>query len=185
MSSTLHPPPPAREQLCKRYCSNKHTHSSGTRGASTAPRTIWRCGTSRRVSDSVADLLGVRHGEPTGSKEPGAPRSQGLQVQTSFKSVQSLSFSVPPGREVRTSRMDVNVLPLVDHCPSPSVGFTSRGQRPLRLDLRALSAGTQDRGRGGRWGSVLTPGAPPRPFRTHCSRLGPGYALCSAPILEF
>jgi hypothetical protein len=155
------PPPPAREQLCNRYCSNKHTHNS------------------------VADLLGVRHGEPTGSKEPGAPRSQGLQVQTSFKSVQSLSFSVPPGREVRTSRMDVNVLPLVDHCPSPSVGFTSRGQRPLRLDLRALSAGTQDRGRGGRWGSVLTPGAPPRPFRTHCSRLGPGYALCSAPILEF
>jgi len=26
MSSTLHPPPRAREQLCNRYCSDKHTH---------------------------------------------------------------------------------------------------------------------------------------------------------------
>ena len=31
MSSPLPPPPPrAREQLCNRYCSNKHTHTHGT-----------------------------------------------------------------------------------------------------------------------------------------------------------
>ena len=33
------------------------------------PRPIWRCGTPRRVSDSVGDVLGVRCGEQTGSKE--------------------------------------------------------------------------------------------------------------------
>ncbi len=28
MSSPLHPPPPPREQLCNRYCSNNHTLSA-------------------------------------------------------------------------------------------------------------------------------------------------------------
>ena len=43
-------------------------------------RPIWIFMTPRRVSDSVRDVLGVRRGEPTGSKEkePGAPRSQQL-----------------------------------------------------------------------------------------------------------
>ena len=42
------------------------------------PRPIWRGGTPRRVSGSVGEVLGVRRGEPTGSKEPGAPRPQRL-----------------------------------------------------------------------------------------------------------
>jgi hypothetical protein len=32
-------------------------------------RSNWRCGTPRRVSDSVGDVLGVRREEPTVSKE--------------------------------------------------------------------------------------------------------------------
>jgi hypothetical protein len=41
-------------------------------------RPIWRCGAPRRVIDSVGDVLGVRRGEQTGSKEPGAPRPHKL-----------------------------------------------------------------------------------------------------------
>ena len=37
---------------------------------------IWRYGAPRRVSDSVGDMLGVRRGEPTGSKKPGALNRQ-------------------------------------------------------------------------------------------------------------
>jgi hypothetical protein len=41
------------------------------------PRPTWRGGAPRRVTDSVGDVMGVRRGEPTGSKEPGAPAPSG------------------------------------------------------------------------------------------------------------
>ena len=44
-------------------------------------RPTWRGGAPRRVSDSVGDVLGVRRGEPTGSKKPGAPASIGLKCK--------------------------------------------------------------------------------------------------------
>ena len=75
------------------------------------PQPIWRCRAPLRVSDSVGDVLGVRRGEPTGSKESGVPRTHRPYVQTSFKSVLSLrplsSTRTPPGWEMWTSRMDV------------------------------------------------------------------------------
>ena len=44
-------------------------------------RPTWRGGAPRRVTDSVGDVLGVRRGEPTGSKEPGAPAPSGLKCK--------------------------------------------------------------------------------------------------------
>ena len=44
------------------------------------PRPTWRGGAPRRVTDSVGDVLGVRRGEPTGSKEPGAPPPAALSA---------------------------------------------------------------------------------------------------------
>jgi hypothetical protein len=55
------------------------------------PRPTWRCRAPQRVSDYLGDVLGMRSEEPTGSKEPGDPRPHRSAVQTSFKSVLSLS----------------------------------------------------------------------------------------------
>jgi hypothetical protein len=58
----------------------------------------------QQVSDSVGDVLGVRRGKPTVSKEPGAPRSHWSKVQTSFKSVlslRSLSSTWPGGVDLK------------------------------------------------------------------------------------
>ena len=53
------------------------------------PRPTWRGREPRRVTDSVGDVLGVRRGEPTGSKEsgatgpsPGTPPSPRLKTTT-------------------------------------------------------------------------------------------------------
>jgi hypothetical protein len=91
------------------------------------PRPIWRCGTPRRVSDSVGDVLGVRRGEQTGSK------SQSL-VQTSFKSVLSLRSLTWPGG-----------VDLAEGCYSLGVGDHLETfclpQAPLRSQLESWRAG--------------------------------------------
>ena len=48
-------------------------------------------GAPRRVTDSVGDVLGVRRGEPTGSKEPGAPPPVALSANV-FQICSALEF---------------------------------------------------------------------------------------------
>jgi hypothetical protein len=76
--------------------------------------------------------------------------------------------------------VDTHVLPRPVPLGASPAGKGLLGSTRAR-SLQELRTG----GVGGRW----HPGAPPRPFRTHCSRLGTGYvtgyALPSAPTLEF
>ena len=54
-------------------------------------RPTWRGRAPRRVTDSVGDVLGVRRGEPTGSKEPGAPPLAALSANV-FQICSALEF---------------------------------------------------------------------------------------------
>jgi hypothetical protein len=64
-------------------------------------------GAPRRVTDSVGDVLGVRRGEPTGSKEPGAPPPAALSANV-FQICSALEFlSSTWMGGVWTGRLDV------------------------------------------------------------------------------